>query len=322
MKTIILTLLAAASMAQAGLLETVWVRRGAVDTDLYFFSTGHNSAWQAPFTTGTVNNVTWYNPVGQSTNAFAPPIAFFTNAGTYRISCPDWSKVTRLSFYAGADSTTRNYLTNIANSAVTMARLKDVTTMSEMFRQQTNLSVNISSWPLELFTKNTSMYLAFYDCAGLTGAIPDISTMTKNTSMYAVFYNCRGLTGSIPNISTMTNNTSMAYTFSYCRGLTGSIPNISTMTNNTSMEYAFYNCTGLTGSTETIFYNTNNFTKIKTSANAFAGVVGLTGSGMRWVNAQKAASYTVGTASTNSSYRTFYGCTNLSDYATIPAEYK
>jgi hypothetical protein len=43
---------------------------------------------------------------------------------------------------------------------------------------------------------------------------------------------------------------------------------------------------------------------------------------MRFVNAPKAATYTVGTNSTNSSYRTFFGCTNLSDYAEIPAAYK
>jgi hypothetical protein len=94
------------------------------------------------------------------------------------------------------------------------------------------------------------------------------------------------------------------------------------MTNNTSLYAAFGNCTGLTGTVETIFANTNNLTKITTSSSCFVGVRNLTGNGMRFVNAPKAATYTVGTNSTNSSYRTFLGCTNLSDYAEIPAAYK
>jgi hypothetical protein len=104
-----------------------------------------------------------------------------------------------------------------------------------------------------------------------------------------------------------------------CTGLTGNIPDLSKMTRCTSMAYAFYGCTGLTGNVDVF---TGNMTNLTTSANAFYNNKSLTGAGSNFINIAKSPSYTVGTASTNSSYRTFYGCTNLTDWATIPAEYK
>lgn len=56
MKTIILTLLATASMAQAGLLETVWARRGAVSAP-YVPTASTNLVLRWSFNSGTLANV-------------------------------------------------------------------------------------------------------------------------------------------------------------------------------------------------------------------------------------------------------------------------
>ena len=322
------------------------------DTDIVFQTMiGMDAGWTPPVLTApslSDAQVKWIKPDNTYTNAKAPAIGFFNQAGTYRIRCGDWSRISGLSFYAGGDVLTRQYLTNVVYSPQAMWRLKTLTTMLNMYRQQTNFPKRISDWPISLMSNNTSLDSTFLNCSGLTGAIPDISTMTNNTSLDATFfqctgltgaipdistminntslgftfYNCIGLTGAIPNISTMINNTELGYTFVNCSGLTGAIPDISTMPNNTWLGFTFYNCTGLTGTVESIFSNTNNLSKIRTSVNCFYNVSKLTGNGMWFVNAQKAASYTVGTNSNDSSYHTFYGCTNLSDWATIPNDYK
>ena len=85
------------------------------------------------------------------------------------------------------------------------------------------------------------------------------------------------------------------------------------------MPFTFYGCTGLTGNVDVF---TGNMTNLTTSAYCWYGCVSLSGAGSNFIGITKSPSYTVGTASTNSSYRTFYNCTNLSDWATIPADYK
>jgi hypothetical protein len=62
------------------------------------------------------------------------------------------------------------------------------------------------------------------------------------------------------------------------------------------------------------------------SKEMFSGCEKLSGRGMPFVLAAQSGlfknTYTIGTNTTSSSYRTFYGCTNLEDYADIPIEFK
>jgi hypothetical protein len=172
---------------------------------------------------------------------------------------------------------------------------------------------------LSKMTLCATMTYTFYGCSGLTGSIPDLSKMTLCNSMSSAFSGCSGLTGSIPDLSKMTLCTSISAAFQSCTGLTGSIPDLSKMTLCTSMPFTFYGCTGLTGNVDVF---TGNMTNLTTSAYCWYGCVSLSGAGSNFIGITKSPSYTVGTASTNSSYRTFYNCTNLSDWATIPADYK
>jgi hypothetical protein len=103
-------------------------------------------------------------------------------------------------------------------------------------------------------------------------------------------------------------------------------PSIQTLTKLKNTDLAFYNCP-LTNTVQSILGSPLMvLTGLVNSAQMFSGDVSLSGQGMPFVTAATsglfAASYTIGTASTNSSYRTFYGCTNLSDYADIPAAFK
>ena len=59
-----------------------------------------------------------------------------------------------------------------------------------------------------------------------------------------------------------------------------------------------------------------------TTNQMFSGCTSITGNGADLIAKPKAAGYTVGTGALTGSYRTFYLCTSLIDYATIPADYK
>jgi len=392
---LILTALTAGAASQEMIMRSVWGKRGvvvsAVDSNLYFYSTGHAANWTAPYMTASQTNMTWINPVGFSTNTVAPGINFFTNAGIYTITCPDWSKVTRMVFYSGAAS--RNYLTNMANVAYVSTRLSGLTSMDNMYRDQT-LYPKTADWDLSQLTNVTTLYYAWYGCTGLTNA-PDVNTLTNVTTLGGAWrgctglktapavnaltevttldkawYGCTGLTNA-PDVNTLTNVTTLYYAWRGCTGLTNApavnaltkvttlssawhscsgltnAPDVNTLTKVTTLYYAWYGCTGLktapavnaltevttlsaawyscsglTNTLDSIFGGYTSLTNITTSQNAFYNCYRMSGVGSNFVNAIKHPTYSVGTATNNSSYRTFYNCTNLTDYATIPAAYK
>ena len=342
---LILTALTAGAASQEMIMRSVWGKRGvvvsAVDSNLYFYSTGHAANWTAPYMTASQTNMTWINPVGFSTNTVAPGINFFTNAGIYTITCPDWSKVTRMVFYSGAAS--RNYLTNMANVAYVSTRLSGLTSMDNMYRDQT-LYPKTADWDLSQLTNVTTLYYAWYGCTGLTNA-PDVNTLTNVTTLYYAWRGCTGLTNA-PAVNALTKVTTLSSAWHSCSGLTNA-PDVNTLTKVTTLYYAWYGCTGLktapavnaltevttlsaawyscsglTNTLDSIFGGYTSLTNITTSQNAFYNCYRMSGVGSNFVNAIKHPTYSVGTATNNSSYRTFYNCTNLTDYATIPAAYK
>jgi hypothetical protein len=63
-------------------------------------------------------------------------------------------------------------------------------------------------------------------------------------------------------------------------------------------------------------------TAVTTTNQMFSGCNNLTGNGQDLIDKPKAAGYTVGTGSGTGSYRTFFNCTSLTDFATISANYK
>jgi hypothetical protein len=235
---------------------------------------------------------------------------------------------------------------NLVGDIPDISGMTNCTYLFSTFWGCTKISNNIPD--ISKLPKNISLYGTFFNCQNITGNIPDISTMTNCQNMYRAFSSCGKLTGNIPDFTTMgTNLVNISQAFLGCVKLEGDIPNFTNMVNLIDLRSIFdgvvnvtgqipdlshfpknlyfdriaYNCSKLTSNADIVFSDTNGFTALRSSANAFYNNVSMTGNGMRFVTARKSALYTVGTASTNSSYRTFYSCTNLTDYKEIPEEY-
>jgi hypothetical protein len=89
----------------------------------------------------------------------------------------------------------------------------------------------------------------------------------------------------------------------------------------TNYSRAFFGCTALNYSVLTLV-DGMTMTAVTTTNQMFSGCANLTGNGQDLIDKPKAAGYTVGTATNTGSYRTFFNCTGLTDFATIPAAYK
>lgn len=168
----------------------------------------------------------------------------------------------------------------------------DVTTLSSAFRGCTSLTslpfnTNTNKGLFSDCTKVTSFYRTFYQCTGLTDAIPDklCDGCTSVTSVSEMFNGCSNMTGSIPlglfsGMTALTNAssafsgnsnmdgeissdlfadcpniTSIAGLFKGCTKITGTLEYgfIGKLSKLTDMRQAFYNCQGLNGFTADAF---------------------------------------------------------------------
>jgi hypothetical protein len=83
----------------------------------------------------------------------------------------------------------------------------------------------------------------------------------------------------------------------------------------------FFGCITLNASVSALVDGLD-MTRVTTTNQMFSGCVNLIGNGADLIAKPKAAGYVVGTATNTGSYRTFFNCTGLTDFATIPAAYK
>jgi hypothetical protein len=176
-------------------------------------------------------------------------------------------------------------------------------------------------------TKVTSLYMSWRDCR-LAKSFPYVNSLTNVTALAGAnggaWMSCSSATG-FPEVSALIKNTTLLYTWQGCTSVVDAFPNVSTLTNVTDMRHTWSGNTGYTGDIAVIFANTNaGMPFLTTSSNAFANCRSMTGNGMRFVNMSKSATYWANTGGPAfvSCAKTFYNCTNLSDYATIPLEYK
>lgn len=191
---------------------------------------------------------------------------------------------------------------------------------------------NLSGAPTENMFYNT-----FYGCAGLSGEIPagllgSFNGAPASNMFNSTFYNCSKLSGSIPaglfgNIYGAPAAGMYGSTFYGCSGLSGTIP------------------AGLFGTfvgdpAEDMFYRTfsgcSNLTAIANGIWDLSGVNDLTGVNLfyrTFQNCSKITSPTPTIAAGNSTklwqhftvytaQRAFYGCSKMSDYATINSAWK
>jgi hypothetical protein len=231
-----------------------------------------------------------------------------------------------------------------------------VTNFSQTFRNCNSFGADL---PADLFRYNVSVTdfgLTFYQIASNT-FLPPATIFQYNvnaTSFFASFYNAgfstiptdifrfntavtnfAGCFGNMPNLTTIPvdlfrYNTAVTL-FGNANTLFGVFNNSPIASvpadifrynvNVTSFENVFYQCSNLASSVSDIVLNMD-MTKVTTTKQMFQTCTQLTGNGQSLIDKPKAAGYSVGTASNTGSYRTFFNCTALTDFATIPAAYK
>ena len=202
----------------------------------------------------------------------------------------------------------------------------DATTLASVFSGCSQLT----SIPANLFNNNTavaSFNNTFYNCYRLTGSIPE-NLFTNNTAVTDfswTFYSCTGLT-SIPE-NLFTNNTEVtdfSGTFGSCYGLTSIPENLfSNNTKVTDFSWTFYNCSGLTSIPEKLFSNNTAVTNFYRTFYGCRGLIGnvptdTDGTPIYNRSGEGKEGYAVVTNYTGC----FYNCTGLTDYSSIPTDWK
>jgi hypothetical protein len=177
----------------------------------------------------------------------------------------------------------------------------------------------------------------FLGCSGLTGSIPSglfgtLSGAPASSMFQATFLGCSGLTGSIPSglFGTLSGTpaTSMFFrTFDGCSGLTGSIPSglFGTLSGTpaTSMFYlTFEGCSGLTDIGNAIWDLTglSNTSAANMFYQTFANCTSATSSTPTMSSSDTTELWNYFTAYTGQG--AFLNDTSLSNYASIPADWK
>lgn len=202
------------------------------------------------------------------------------------------------------------------------------------FQQLFDGSSSITTIASNLFATNTvvkNMSYVFRNCSSLA-AIPSglFNNNTQVTSFLATFNGCSSIT-SVPS-GLFNNNTAVTIfgqSDSEVRGVFGRCTNLVTVPTNlfnnntlvTNYARAFESCPNLNISISS-FVSGMTMTSVTTTSRMFSGCSLLIGNGQDLINKTKAGGYTVGTGSNTGSYRTFFDCVSLADYATISVAYK
>ena len=226
-------------------------------------------------------------------------------------------------------STTFQYCSSLSTLPIDIFRYNTaVTTFQQCFQ-----GVGVSSFNVDLFRYNTSVNnfaFVFANNSSLTSIPSGIfqynTSLTQAAGIFAFCTNLTSLPSGLFNNNTGITNFGSAFGGT---GLCGGCTNLTTIPTNlfnntsnvTSYSQAFLNCPNLNISVSSLVSGID-MTKVTTTNQMFSGCTSLTGNGQDLIDKPKAAGYTVGTGSTTGSYRTFFNCTSLSDFATISANYK
>ena len=133
--------------------------------------------------------------------------------------------------------------------------------------------------------------------------------------------------GEMPDIENLTNLTSIAY---LCSGapFNGNLKTISNCLKLASIDNAFENMNRMTNSTTTVsqIFGSSSRSNLVTAKSAFSVANGsrawLRGNAVDFIKLEKSPTFVTNTLSSAGSYRMFYFQTNLTDYSTIPADWK
>jgi surface protein len=199
----------------------------------------------------------------------------------------------------------------------------NVTVMNSMFINATNFNQPIGNWNVSKVSAFQSMFAAASNFnqnigAWVTSAAVNMQGMFSSATQFNNGGSPTINNWNTSNVTVMSaNNAGM---FSACSNFNQPLGNwdVSKVSQFLQM---FRNCTALNQTVENMT-NIWVMTLAISSNQMFSGCSNLTGNGNYFISKPKAAGYVVSTASTSGSYRTFFNCVSLTDFATIPAAYK
>lgn len=167
-------------------------------------------------------------------------------------------------------------------------------------------------------TNVTSLGRTWWSCSTFTNSFPSVDRLTKVTTLDDTWRGCGGANARFPEVNTLTNVTSISYTWYGCNN-TPDFPSVSNLVKVTSMVWTWRDCAKLTNSVQDLLGDCLWITgQVKNVSHAFNGCVSLSGLGQPLVTAiTNSPGYPTGYTVTDC----FNNCTNLTDYATLPAEF-
>lgn len=227
--------------------------------------------------------------------------------------------------------------------------VSSLTKVTDIRDSWSGCSAESNSFPaVSNLTKVTTCAYAWNGCSGIKNGFPYVNTLTNVTDISAAWSGCSGNTNEFPAVSNLINVTTLKRTWYLTYGSTIKYPEVSALTNVTSLEETWYHVTGLANTND--FPAVSNLTKVTTMLRAWRGCNGsyfsvqsvlgdclwitgqvknvsqafqdnirMTGQGMPLVTAiTNSPGYPTGYTITDC----FQNCTNLSDWADIPAAFK
>ena len=249
-----------------------------------------------------------------STNSFSFSISaageFIVNWGdgkTETITKPDTTKTT----YSHTYSTSKSYTIKLTGQA-------------------TAYNTSTSTAAISFYVNSSQTKIASIDgsLGAIFGTLPDATE--KQPRFYQTFYNAINMTGSIPSdlfagISGAPAERMFYGTFRMCSGLTGAIPDglfagISGAPAINMFAYTFFNCSKLTSIPENLFGDISGTAQGSMFSNTFAYCSNLTGPSAR-INGKYL--YEIWPYNSSVFFAFMYsGATKLSDYSSIPSNWK
>ena len=281
--------------------------------------TGFNYNASIDWGDGTITTITAYDSPGRNHT--------YTTAGTYIVKITGLFETIRFFSYSRGLAIKKilsfgdvgwkslflafTECSNLTTLPSEKAKFEDVTSFSTAFGFCTGLT-SIPSGLFDSCINVTSFDNTFSNCTSLT-SIPSglFDNCTNVTDFSGTFFGCSSLT-SIPSglFDNCVNVTTFGNTFGFCTGLT-SIPS-GLFDNNVSVtifDGVFNECTGLTFIPSGLF---DNNVSVTTFAGVFYNCASLTGLAPElWLRVPEP----LGTGC-------FVGCVNLSNYASIPVDWK
>lgn len=262
---------------------------------------------------GTLH-VDWGNGSSNDYNATVTVTNTYATAGVYTIRMSGFVQHIDFFIYPDPGLGTPKLISAIKTP---IRGITGLNSAYEMFKHCENIT-NIPAGLFDQCPGITTFYDTFLACKKITSIPPGLfNAQTNVTTFYATFDNCDLLKDIPPGLfDKHTNNLNFAWTFAKCYALTN-IPAglFDRHPKVTTFAYAFFRCYALPSIPPLLFDKNTNVT---TYSKAFEDCRALTGESPVNSAGKKLWELLPAPNGTNC----FLNCTNLTDYTTIPANWK